>query len=278
MQDLAGKVAVVTGGGSGIGMGIARALARAGVRVVVADVERPAAALVADEIRSFGGRASAAFVDVASLDSVQALQAAVREEFGAVQILCNNAGVSVRRRGIYAAHEDWLWVLGVNLWGVIHGVEVFLPAMLASGEEGHVVNTTSLNGLVPSGQSAMYSASKYGVIGLTETLRNELAESSIGITALCPAAVVSRIHESERNRPKELEPSASFPAHRASSTFDLSAARHPDDIGSMVVDAIRSNQLYVFTDAKAQTIIQEHHDRLLQDFAPLHEWEQRHRT
>jgi NAD(P)-dependent dehydrogenase (short-subunit alcohol dehydrogenase family) len=275
VRSLEGKVAVVTGGGSGIGMGIALALAREGTRVAVADIDVNAAEQVVDRVRSLGESAIATQVDVSSLQSVQELFAAVNEEFGTVHILCNNAGVSQRRRGIYATHEDWLWIVGVNLCGVIHGVETFLPTMLASGAECHIVNTASLNGIVPSGHSAMYSASKYGVMGLTETLHNELVGTNVGISALCPAAVATRIHESERNRPKELESATPAPPHVPSSTFDISPARSPEEVGSMVVAGIYSQQLYIFTDLKMQPIIESHFQRLLQDFAHLRESEMR---
>ena len=256
-------------------MGIALALARAGTRVAVADIDLDAAQHVAERIRSLGGRAVAAYVDVSSLESVRDLFSVVNEKHGPTQILCNNAGISQRRRGMYATHEDWLWMLGVNLWGVIHGVETFLPAMLASGAECHIVNTSSLNGIVPSGHSAMYSASKYGVMGLTETLHNELVDTNVGISALCPAAVATRIHESERNRPKELESATPGPPHVPSSTFDISTPRSPEEVGSMVVAGIKANQLYIFTDLKMQPIIERHHQRLLQDFAHLRDWELR---
>jgi NAD(P)-dependent dehydrogenase (short-subunit alcohol dehydrogenase family) len=273
LQDLAGKVAVVTGGGSGIGMGIALALARAGTHIAVADIDFSAADQTAESIRALGGSALAAHVDVSSLESVRVLLSLVNDELGTTHILCNNAGISHRRRGIHAAHEDWLWVLGVNLWGVIHGIETFLPTMLASGVECHIVNTSSLNGIVPSGHSAMYSASKYGVMGLTETLSNELNGTKVGISALCPAAVATRIHESERNRPKELQPSTPAPPHFPSSTFDISAPRSPEEVGSMVVAGIRADQLYIFTDLKMEPIIEKHHQRLVEDFALLRDWE-----
>jgi NAD(P)-dependent dehydrogenase (short-subunit alcohol dehydrogenase family) len=272
LRDLAGKVAVVTGGGSGIGMGIALALAQEGSRVAIADIDATAAEQTVERIRAFGGRAIAAHVDVASLESVRDLFSMVQDELGPTHILCNNAGVSHRRRGIYATHEDWLWVLGVNLWGVIHGVETFLPAMLASGSDCHIVNTASLNGLVPSAHSAMYSASKYGVMGLTETLHNELVGTKVAISALCPAAVATRIHESERNRPKDLESSTPAPPHVPSSTFDISASRSAEEVGSMVVAGIRAKQLYIFTDLKMKPIIEDHVRRQVQDFAYLEEW------
>ena len=145
------RVAVVTGGASGIGLGVARAFLADGHRVAVFDRNAPI-----EEVDAL-----ALEVDVADRSSVDALAATARDAYGAVHVLCNNAGVSHRRRGIDATHEDWVWMLGVNLWGVIHGVEAFLPAMLESGDEAHIVNTASMNGIVPSAFSAMYSTGKY---------------------------------------------------------------------------------------------------------------------
>jgi NAD(P)-dependent dehydrogenase (short-subunit alcohol dehydrogenase family) len=276
MQDLTGKTAVITGAGSGIGRGIAVVLAREGAKVVVSDVEEAAATAVAEEIASEGGTAVAERTDVADLASVRRLAERSRAEFGGVDILCNNAGVSHRRRGVDATHEDWVWMIGVNLWGVIHGMEAFLPAMLESGREGHIVNTSSMNGIVPSALSAMYSTSKYGVVGLTETFRNELEGTKVGISALCPAAVRTRITESDRNRPAALVPLIPPPPHTPSSSFELSPALEPEIVGAMVRDGIRANRLYIFTDTMIRPLVERHHERMLADFRWLAEWQREH--
>jgi NAD(P)-dependent dehydrogenase (short-subunit alcohol dehydrogenase family) len=273
MQDVQGRTAVVTGGGSGIGRGMCIVFARHGMRVVVADVELDAAASVAAEIAAAGGRAHAVEVDVADRRSVESMAAVARDVFGPVHLLCNNAGVSHRRRGIHATHEDWVWMLGVNLWGVIHGVETFLPAMLESGDEAHIVNTSSMNGIVPSAFSAMYSTSKYGVMGLTETLRNELAGTSVGISALCPAGVRSRIGESERNRPADLAAPTPPPTHEPSSTFDISPALDPEVVGEMTLQGIRDDRLYIFTDQKVRHLIEAHHSQMVAAFDDLARFE-----
>jgi NAD(P)-dependent dehydrogenase (short-subunit alcohol dehydrogenase family) len=273
MQDFSGKTVVVTGAGSGIGRGIAVVLAREGANVVVSDIEEAAAKAVADEITTSGGVAVAERTDVADSASVLALADGARERFGAVDILCNNAGVSHRRRGIDATHEDWVWMIGVNLWGVIHGMEAFLPAMLKSGREAHIVNTSSMNGIVPSALSAMYSTSKYGVLGLTETFRNELAGTNVGISALCPAGVKTRITESERNRPATLAPPTPPPPHTPSSSFELSPALEPEVVGEMVMDGIRKNQLFIFTDMLIRPLVERHHEQMLADFEHLAEWQ-----
>jgi NAD(P)-dependent dehydrogenase (short-subunit alcohol dehydrogenase family) len=274
MQDFDGRTAVITGGGSGIGRGMATVFAGAGMRVVVADVEEPAAVETAGLVTAAGGEAIAVRTDVADFDDVKRLAGLARDEYGNVHVLCNNAGVSHRRRGVDATHEDWVWMLGVNLWGVVHGMEAFLPAMLASGQEGHIVNTSSMNGIVPSALSAMYSTSKYGVLGLTETFRNELRGTKVGISALCPAAVRTHITRSERNRPAHLAAPTPPPSHTPSNSFDISEAREPEQVGDMVLEGIRRDQLYIFTDMKIKALIDTHHERMVEEFAHLSGWEQ----
>ncbi|WP_433502784.1 SDR family NAD(P)-dependent oxidoreductase [Pseudonocardia halophobica] len=265
--EIRGRTAVVTGAGSGIGEGLARALAAEGCSVVVSDVEGDRAAAVAADI---GPSALGVRTDVADRDSVAELAAAARDRFGAVHLLFNNAGVSYHRRGIHATYEDWQWVLGVNLWGVVHGVTEFLPAMLESGEDCHIVNTASMNGIVPSAHSAMYSASKYGVVGLTETLHNELQGTRVGVTALCPAGVTTRITDSVRNRPDwAAQADGTRPPHAPSSSFDISPPLQPAEVAQLTLDGVRNRALYVFTDPKVQALLEAHHATMLAAFAPL---------
>lgn len=274
MENFKGKTAVITGAGSGIGRGMAIAFARAGMQIVVSDIERAAADKVVAEIVAAGGKAAAIATDVASLDSVRSLAAFAERTFGAVDILCNNAGVSVAKRGVDASHEDWTWVLGVNLWGVIHGIEAFLPAMRARKEECYIVNTSSMNGIFPSARSAMYSTTKYGLLGLSETLANELAGSNVGISILCPASVATRIFESERNRPAALVPTKpDAVAHVPSSVFDISPPIDPVTVGEMVLNGIRRRQLHIFTDMKVKPIIEARHQRMMTEFDRLAEFE-----
>jgi NAD(P)-dependent dehydrogenase (short-subunit alcohol dehydrogenase family) len=276
MENFKGKTAVITGAGSGIGRGMAIAFARVGMQVVVSDIERAAAEKVVAEIVAAGGKAVSIVTDVASLDSVRSLAAFADKSFGPVHVLCNNAGVSVGTRGIDATHEDWTWVMGVNLWGVIHGIEAFLPAMRARKDECHIVNTASMNGIFPSARSALYSTTKYGLLGLSETLANELAGSNIGISILCPAAVATRIFESERNRPAALVPTrtAEVPAVPApSSVFDISPPIDPVVVGEMVLNGMRRRQLHIFTDMKVKPIIEARHQRMMSEFDRLAEFE-----
>ena len=273
MEHFQGKTAVITGAGSGIGRGMALTFAREGMQIVVSDVQGEAARLVASEIVAAGGKAIGIETDVSDLGAVQRLAAAASEVFGAVHVLCNNAGVSVRRRGTEATPQDWQWVLGVNLWGVIHGIETFLPGMLAQTEQCHIVNTSSMNGIFPSAFSAMYSTSKYAILGLSETMANELSGTNVDISILCPASVATRIHESERNRPESLTPSSPAGMHVRSSTFDLSPPLDPLVVGKLVLNGIRLRQLHIFTDMKIIPIIKARHEKILCEFEQLAKWQ-----
>lgn len=212
MRDFAGKVAVVTGGAAGIGRAIALRLAREGARLVVADVEEPALQQTVDELKSAGADALGVVTDVTKYESVEVLERRAVEAFGKVHVLCNNAGVGAQEDVPLweLPLSDWAWTLAVNLWGVVHGVKAFLPGMLAHGEEGHVVNTSSGNGglvLVPG--TPIYSASKAAVSSLTETLQLQLAAQGAKIRASVlypgPHMVASRIFDARRNRLPEFE-------------------------------------------------------------------------
>src|SRR5206468_8611658 len=184
---------------------LALAFAREGARVVLADVDESAMDGVAREARGLGADALAVRTDVSELASVQALAERAWQAFGGVHVLCNNAGVALWGGLERATHRDWQWVLGVNLWGVIHGLEAFLPRMIAQKEPGHIVNTASMAGLVATRGLGIYNASKYAVVGLSETLVKDLKPYNIGLSVLCPMGVSTNIRASERNRPAHLK-------------------------------------------------------------------------
>jgi molybdate transport system substrate-binding protein len=278
MRELRGKNAVITGGGSGIGRGMALAFAREGMNVLVSDIEPDAAEAVAAEVRALGRQGIAAPTDVARLADVQALSRLAFDSFQEVHVLCPNAGVAHARRGIHATHQDWVWMLGVNLWGVIHCIETFLPRMLGQQEPSHIVVTASMNGIFPSAYSAMYSTAKYGLMGLVETLRNELKGSRVSISALCPALVTTRLFESERNRPADLMPDTPPPPHVRSTSFDISPPIAPEVVGDLVVHGIRRDQLHIFTDMKVKDLIEAHHRQMMAGFDELAAWENDHVT
>jgi NAD(P)-dependent dehydrogenase (short-subunit alcohol dehydrogenase family) len=255
VNELRGRVAVVTGAGSGIGRAIARALAGEGVRIVAADVDD---AGVAETLRGIDG-AAAVHTDVTDLAEVTALADRAFETFGAVHILCNNAGVAVWGPLEAASHRDWQWVLGVNLWGVIHGIEAFVPRMLGQGVEGHIVNTASMAGLIASQGLGVYNTSKYAVVGLSETLAKDLRPYGIGVSILCPMGVATRIRDSERARPVELKNAASreFPPVEL-----LGRTLTPDAVAAMVVRGIRRNDLYIITHEESLPAIRRRFERI----------------
>lgn len=239
------RTAVVTGGASGLGKGIARALIAEGMRVVLADIEAAALERTAAELGATG-----LVVDVSDAASVQGLAEEVRRRFGAVHLVCNNAGVGSLGRLADLTLEDWHWMVGVNLWGVIHGLHAFLPLLRANPDGGHLVNTASVGGFVTMPGLGAYAVTKHAVVALSETLAQELAEadSPIGVTVLCPGPVRTNIKTSSRNRP----PSRGL---RGLQDVDLeatdfgAAARwiEPDEVGRILLDALRRGALYAFT-------------------------------
>jgi NAD(P)-dependent dehydrogenase (short-subunit alcohol dehydrogenase family) len=261
MTELGGGVAVVTGGASGIGRAMAERFARERAKVVVADIDAGALAAVVDSIKARGGEALGVATDVTDLSSVQALAAAAFKAFGKVNVLCNNAGVALWGGLESATHRDWQWVLGVNLWGVIHGVEAFVPRMIASKEPGHIVNTASMAGLVATRGLGVYNTSKYAVVGLSETLAKDLRPYHIGVSVLCPMGVATQIRESARNRPVDLTneaPSAVEPVELMGRTLA------PAAVAEMVLSAIRANRLYVITHEEGLEALRRRHERLEQ--------------
>jgi NAD(P)-dependent dehydrogenase (short-subunit alcohol dehydrogenase family) len=244
VDTLAQAAAVVTGGGSGIGRALALALAREGARITVADLDEAGMAATVSAIREQGGRATAVRTDVSRLADVQALADRAWSEWGAVHVLCNNAGVALHGGLESATHADWEWAIGVNLWGVIHGVETFVPRMIAQRAPGHVVNTASMAGLIASQGLGVYNTTKYAVVGLSETLQKDLRAYNIGVSVLCPMGVATNIRQSERGRPAHLRNPA--PAGAAEVTLigrTLTAA----EVADQVIRAIRANRLYVIT-------------------------------
>src|SRR5881296_3469879 len=232
MTELGGGVAVVTGGASGIGRAMAEHFAGERAKVVVADIDQRALAAVVDSIKARGGEALGVPTDVTDLSSVQALAAAAFEAFGKVSVLCNNAGVALWGGLESATHRDWQWVLGVNLWGVIHGVEAFVPRMIASKEPGHIVNTASMAGLIASKGLGVYNTSKYAVVGLSETLVKDLKPYRIGVSVLCPLGVETRIRDSERSRPAALRNER---AERAEPMQLIGRHLSPETVADMVL-------------------------------------------
>ena len=256
MKELTNKVAVVTGGASGIGRAMAQRLGEQGMRVMVSDVEGGALAEVVAQLEAQGIAARGRLVDVARADSVQELAEATLDAFGAVHVVCNNAGVFAGGLSWEAPLSDYEWVLGVNTWGVIHGVRSFVPILLEQGEEGHVVNTASMAAVTASPLSAAYTMSKHAVLAFSESLYLELRQrqAPIGVSVLCPELIATRIGDAERNRPERL---ARKEEDVASPERDLvegaireftSRGGAPEIIAARVLDAIRTERFYVLSD------------------------------
>lgn len=259
MRELQGKVAVITGAGSGIGEGIARAAAAAGMHVVIADVDLPRASAVAQDIAREGVRAMAWQVDVSRLESVEALRDAVLEEFGAVHLLCNNAGVWIGALMQEADIRDWQYLINVNLYGVIHGVKAFLPLLVEQGE-GHIVNTASMGGLISGPPEGLYTTTKFAVVGLSEALLLEVADRGVGVSVLCPGLVdTNLISQSFRVRPSELDSGID---HRQPAP-DVASGISPLAVGEQVVDAVREGSFYIITHDDYRDIIKLRHDGIL---------------
>ena len=250
METFQDRTAVVTGAASGIGRALALALARRGMKLVLADIEPGPLGDAEKEIAATGAETLAVPTDVSSLPSVGALADQAFTRFGAVHVLCNNAGVAIGGALQEARHEDWEWVLGVNLWGVIHGIEAFVPRMIEAKQGGHIVNTASMAGLIASKGLGIYNTTKYAVVGLSETLAKDLRDDGIGVSVLCPMGVSTRIRESERNRPEALGggSAADSGASKSHGGPDL-VGRYlpPEEIAAMAVEAIENGRLYIPT-------------------------------
>lgn len=261
MQHFAGKVAVVTGAASGIGAALAQRFAREGMRVVLSDVEQGALDLTAGALAAAGATVLAVPTDVSDAAQVTALADRTWETFGGCDLLCNNAGVFVGGKLWERSLNDWRWLLGVNLWGVVHGIHAFVPRMLAQDREGHVVNTASLAGLISSPFLGVYNVSKHAIVTLSETLHHELAlvNAKLKVSVLCPGMVNTRAPDVERNRPAALHndapPRADEQALADAVRAGLAAGVDPAEIAAVVVDAVRAERFWVFNDLRSHSAI-----------------------
>lgn len=253
--------AVVTGGASGLGKGIGRALIAEGMRVVLADVEEAALERTASELGATG-----IVTDVSNAASVQALAEAVHRRFGAVHLVCNNAGVGSLGRVADLTLADWRWMIGVNLWGVIHGVHSFLPLLRANADGGHILNTASVGGFVTMPGLGAYAVTKHAVVALSETLAQELADTRppIGVTVLCPGPTRTNIKTSSRNRPPSLGRGGLEDVDLETTEFGAAARWiEPDDVGRIVVAALRRGALYAFTHPEQMQAVEQRFETIL---------------
>jgi NAD(P)-dependent dehydrogenase (short-subunit alcohol dehydrogenase family) len=264
LPDLAGKVAVVTGGASGIGKGIAARLAAEGARVIIADIQRDALEATAAELGVDGVP-----TDVSDSDSVESLARTVVERYGTVHVVCNNAGIGPLAPVKDLTLDDWRWMLGVNLWGVIHGVHTFLPILSGNPDGGHIVNTASMAGLVAHARLGAYSTAKYGVVALTEVLAEELAAdgSRVGVSVLCPGTVRTNIGTSSRNRPAELGDAGFKDVDIELEDNPRYRWIYPEQAGRVVVRAIKRGDLYALTHPDWYPQVAARHEAIAEAFA-----------
>ena len=264
MKSLNGRVAVVTGGASGIGRGMVEAFIGEGMKVVIGDIEKPALNKTVAELKKDGADVVGIVCDVSNQASVNAMAKAALDSFGAVHLLCNNAGVAGSIDGMSweRSVEDWNWVMGVNLNGVANGIRAFVPIMIEQDEDAYIVNTASMAGLLPGGGT--YGISKSACVALTEGLFSELALAApkVGVSVLCPGWVRTRIAESDRNRPEvpREAPSESQPLRelmRKAAESALAKGLDPREVGNIVVDAIKTRRFYILTHPWQDMI--EHH-------------------
>ena len=271
MQNMKDRVAVITGAASGIGRGIALACGRSEMRLVLADVEADALAQVVEELNAAGCDAAGVVTDVADRLQVDALAKSAFVRHGAVHLLCNNAGVIDDNLPSWECPPaDWQWVLGVNLMGVVHGIEAFLPRMLASGEPGHIVNTASIGGLVTTTANTPYTVSKHAVLALSECLYKELEarQASIGVSVLCPGWVATGIADADRNRPEPRGLGEVEQVRRERLRAALAKGMDPVAIGRLVIEAVQEGRFYIKTHPHWDHLIEERFAAILDGRRP----------
>lgn len=279
MKEFKNKVAVVTGAASGIGRALAARAAKEGMKVVMADVAKSALNEAAEEIKTSDSTVLAVPTDVSRAEDVEALAKEAVKAFGAVHLLFNNAGVGVGTTVWESAVSDWQWVMGVNLWGVIHGVRAFVPIMLKQKTECHIVNTASIAGIVPQAGMGIYSVTKHGVVALSEVLYQELAQrgAKVKVSVVCPSLVRTHIINSVRNRPVEYqydtvvknlrppEEDAVWAEIESDGEFTVIT---PEEAADCVFKGIRNDQLYILTHPESKEWIRSHMENIINERNP----------
>lgn len=269
VKDFEGKVGVVTGGASGIGFAMARRFGQAGMKIVIGDVEKPALDVAVKQLHGDGVDVAGVLTDVTDPAQVEALAAAAVERFGAVHVACNNAGVGGGGLSWEMPLSTWEWVLGVNLWGVVHGVRTFVP-LLMQQPEAHIVNTASIAGLVAAPFMGPYNASKHAVVAISETLHHELAMMApqVKVSVLCPGWVKTNIADSHRNRPEHLQTETEAdPAAGDVLRGFLETGMPPEAVAEKVFGAVRDGRFWILTHDDEGDFFTNAVDRRMQSLA-----------
>jgi len=259
MKEFKDKVAVITGAANGIGYSLAKKAISEGMKIVISDIEKAALTQAEAELKANGGEVLAVVTDVTKIDEMHSLAQKTIDEYGAVHLLCNNAGVGFYMKSTTYAWEspleDWKWILDVNLMGVLHGIQVFVPIMLKQDFESHVLNTASMAGLVPPiFGSGIYSVSKHALIALSESLKNDLIRigANVKVSVLCPTFVNTKLGMSDRNRPKELtieyEPNPDFDTTVKGAQGALEKGMSPDKVSDFTFQALKKEFFYILSD------------------------------
>ena len=258
MKDLNGKVAFVTGGASGIGLGMVQSFLAAGMKVAISDIEQAALDQVKDELAESNAEVIYLKVDVTDRDAMEQAARETEAAFGKVHVVCNNAGVAVTGKVHRMDYKDWDWVMGVNLDGVINGVQTFVNRMMEHGEGGHFVNTASMAGVMPISSGSIYTTGKYAVVGMSEVMRRDLAKYNIGVSVLCPGGVNTNVIHSGRNRPEEMQREKDNSKLRTMGGLQeavMSDMLDASVIGGMVVAAILADDTYIFSHPALKSVV-----------------------
>jgi NAD(P)-dependent dehydrogenase (short-subunit alcohol dehydrogenase family) len=269
MKDVREKVAFITGGGSGIGLGMAKAFTDAGMKVVIADIRDDHLDKAMNELREAEGSIHTIRVDVSDRKAMKQAADETIRIFGKIHLLCNNAGVNILRPIDEAGYEDWDWIISVNLGGVINGLHSFIPLIKAHGEGGHIVNTSSIAGIVAGPGTGIYSATKFAIRGLSESLRYDLAPYKIGVSLLCPGTVATNLHESEQLRPAKFTRATDSAIRGKKAVSGSMLARvlptgmDPMEVGQKVLHGIQRNDFYILPHPEFKEEFQAEFDEII---------------
>jgi NAD(P)-dependent dehydrogenase (short-subunit alcohol dehydrogenase family) len=272
MKDFKGKTAFVTGAASGIGLAMARTFLDRGMNVMLADVEQAALDKAVHSLSNHGDRVASVVADVSVGDAVAEAAERAIKTFGKVHVLANNAGVSKGGKVEEIPLADWDWVIGVNLYGTLHGVRTFVPHMRAHGEPSHIVSTSSMSGLTPKALAGPYGATKFAIVGLSHVLRDELADTNIGVSVLCPGWTRTNMPDNGRNRPERFGGAYDFrndpllAARNKEYVENAAKGLDPLDLAALVVRAIEENEFYIVTEPGRRASVAARYDELMQAF------------
>jgi len=278
-MEFSGKTAFVTGAANGIGLGICRALARNGVNLVLADIEQAALEKARSELATFNVRTRAIEVDVSDAAAFERAADQAEAEFGNIHFLFNNAGINLQPKPLWEITPDqWEWIFGVNIFGVINGVRTLVPRMKKHGEAGHVVNTASIGGLQvnPQIRNGSYAMTKYAVVAASEALALDLEGSKLGVSVLCPAVVATTLYASSQRRPERLGGPFGQPNPEARKLF-TTVGLAPDEVGKRVLDAVSRGEFFIFTHEEPREWIETRHQRLMAGFDSIERYNERER-